>query len=1752
MFSRPHGIHHHRPRYADAVSKAAWERTQEQRRDSSQSSMSAFDEVESLDLSHSRSQSTESSLPSRGGSRGSVSLSSRGSASQSFDMDYLDQAALERGISVEQQRDPHALMQGAYQRLSGRFDPTQHDYITKALARYAMMRRHYSTDRQSTRSTSSRTSRTNSSWDEVESLDLGGQHEVDIDPSLFVPLDKNSYMDQFTTKGANYWSSASPKSRSRSNSNGMKKKTSSSNAKNSHSSHDELKEKKRRDRDLIVADRAEDEEFSGRRHSFGKRSDSVDRESTSSERSGKSWSKVGKNVVEQLLQYKLGGPSNQNSPSDSISTASSYPNSGSGGDLAGKLPYENEYEYFVRMRRQSQDSVTSGYSGPRSGFASRAMSMESSSSSFESVPPDLGAFGGAGLPAFGGNAAVKAARAAEDVLMNLGFVGQDSFIPERFARNWYDKVLQARRKQMEAYQQQEIADMLEGLETSSRSQSGRSSPMRRHGNKSDFLHKLDINSRNSSMRRSKFRRAATIVTYHEDNKKTEKANLGSQGSFEKQDSIDQLKFVLERHATILNAGMDRRRKQFAGTRQKSLPLCLETLSEEDEGRSSKGGSFEKSKMKSFLEEEEGLSRSSSKDSGKGKHRDSLGSESSAMPTSSVYSSGTSSDQEDGDENTKKFNTFEVLRNISTNKSLDADPNVGVSQVLFQNTNGTGHFLNHINPVMPLLQRQASLDNIQLGSYPNLTVSRLSAINENSKPTLTYQEAIATRAEVTKALSLPAATVPSIVVSSHKALATQSSSSLEVADIFERRVSGGSADSMSEDEPIPGGGSRRGSSGRTSPKPPVLKVEPAMISVNAVSLDVEDGDRRSSVSMLLAPSPSNSMITSPIPVSPVTVIELDHLDNQDSMDSGDSAPHATGDNPTLLLTPEAPDSLHPIAEEEMHSSDQSRSTSFDDAPYLSDTAFSRYSSAKNSFDEPSLKDSGIFADDGKLSPIALFPSNVTFTSHLDTETLKEAMNSRSDSFQSAQESTSSEERRTRQMSVEESAGTMSPRDMRDACVQEDDGTLSPIMFNPTLYNADYQLTEDVFFVSDKGIQYSLDWEENGKEDLDVEKITTASQTIFKWHENCDTSYQSFISTDDNFEPMCYYLDTSCQTDISGNVNGDANNNSTNNSSETVLVKFQSIPHFQMLCSHCQKSIQMSTSTASMDMPLNSPSNSSLDTNRKSMSLGSRDSLDVHWRSRDSVDSSGSGKKTLDTIIERLSKKTNLIRQRSKSKSASLDSQRHGDIVEDNIEKKSGQIPEERTETSATSKIEERKEAKSSQRTLPRSPTYVRSTSDNFEHRRSEHVAFGLAENDIVVSNTKCSAFADSRNSSASGSVSAPVSQNVSRNMSVDSRRSSTGSRRGSLVRQQCIEPSTVLMNMKDIDSRDLESGSDDDEDVFHASRSRNYGDEYRRLKKTSPRTSHVELEGTTVVDRNPVQYVPQKPSYAFDFDRMPSRFRKDSSSRVRVQKKSKLKSKHSNPNFSSLSSSGVSRTGSKDSLERDQLASSIATDLFQHIGIKPGLTRRQILDEIAMDYLVMKAVNRTLDQMYSSGELSDGLSSKGASRSTRGRKASGTSTDDRSSKIMTTTSFESSDTNSEVSHRGRDAFLKSAPEAGEAFSRLSPSDGDDEDNDTNLYLSQFSTSHVGYNGNHYAPTDMMLTQRGGHNGHINNTSGNRLSPEMAKMYMNDTSASKATSSVSSQDGETNYCVLLALFDMNVASFIYNDGACHHCNFLNLCN
>ena len=87
------------------------------------------------------------------------------------------------------QRDPISVLHGAYGRVNRGADPLPTpDHIAHALARYALMRKHFSMDRQSSRTSSSsprsldrQSSRTasslktsNSSWDEVESLDFNG------------------------------------------------------------------------------------------------------------------------------------------------------------------------------------------------------------------------------------------------------------------------------------------------------------------------------------------------------------------------------------------------------------------------------------------------------------------------------------------------------------------------------------------------------------------------------------------------------------------------------------------------------------------------------------------------------------------------------------------------------------------------------------------------------------------------------------------------------------------------------------------------------------------------------------------------------------------------------------------------------------------------------------------------------------------------------------------------------------------------------------------------------------------------------------------------------------------------------------------------------------------------------------------------------------------------------------------------------------------------------------------------------------------------------------------------------------------------------------------------------------------------------------------------------------------------------------------------------------------------------------------
>jgi hypothetical protein len=255
----------------------------------------------------------------------------------------------------------------------------------------------------------------------------------------------------------------------------------------------------------------------------------------------------------------------------------------------------------------SDASISEGTNGPwplqsrRSsyGYLSRTTSMDSNSGytspQVSSTPtkPEPNLFG---------------ETAAEDVLMNLGFCSTGSFLPERFARDWASKIKQAQQEKLVQIQQQHVLALLEDRSDETKrphhsysnhaqqnshshnSQSYRSCHERHKA--TDFVHALDVQSRQQSYRRrDKFQRSATILSFHQNSKESSIGNKlqpPQEGSMEKQDSIDQLKAILEKQASLLHVGSDKqsRRQQFATSRQKSLPLFLETLCEEDEAMKS--------------------------------------------------------------------------------------------------------------------------------------------------------------------------------------------------------------------------------------------------------------------------------------------------------------------------------------------------------------------------------------------------------------------------------------------------------------------------------------------------------------------------------------------------------------------------------------------------------------------------------------------------------------------------------------------------------------------------------------------------------------------------------------------------------------------------------------------------------------------------------------------------------------------------------------------------------------------------------------------------------------------------------------------------------------------------------------------------------------------------------------------------------------------------------------------------------------
>lgn len=198
----------------------------------------------------------------------------------------------------------------------------------------------------------------------------------------------------------------------------------------------------------------------------------------------------------------------------------------------------------------------------------------------------------------------------DQVLMNLGF-GDDieNFLPARFAQDWRAKIMQ---KQQEMYLKAQ-QEMLYQANPFLLSRSKQFSKQNSEISGTDHSPETDISSKDSVASLSRASSSSKLPIGH-GYKQIPNLISEEKMAAERQSSIEKLRDLLQSDTLISSVnkekpvkifqkkegenGMDLKRKQFARARQKSLPIYLETLNEEDEVSSLKG---KLSKAKFFRE-----------------------------------------------------------------------------------------------------------------------------------------------------------------------------------------------------------------------------------------------------------------------------------------------------------------------------------------------------------------------------------------------------------------------------------------------------------------------------------------------------------------------------------------------------------------------------------------------------------------------------------------------------------------------------------------------------------------------------------------------------------------------------------------------------------------------------------------------------------------------------------------------------------------------------------------------------------------------------------------------------------------------------------------------------------------------------------------------------------------------------------------------------------------------------------------------
>ncbi|XP_055861698.1 uncharacterized protein LOC106072065 isoform X1 [Biomphalaria glabrata] len=529
----------------------------------------------------------------------------------------------------------------------------------------------------------------------------------------------------------------------------------------------------------------------------------------------------------------------------------------SGGDTASRYSYLSSLSSISMDNSSQRGSQIGSNASQRMQSPSLATFLPPTfrlSGSFESTasPPDTYMFNQPYTPSH-----------AERVLMGLGFGATEGFLPERFLRDWYSKIAKA---QMEA----QIAAQAE-VKTPDISESSPTFPPNTPVTVEHEMQKAERRDSHVSTASSMLDEAANFFP----------SNMSQDSKIQR---LKEYIAAYSNHANSPTEGRDFKIRHFATTRQKSLPLFLETLSEEEEGRSRISGvdPFDKeARLQMFISDAMSSSGKSTGSNSENSYISSNQSESDSVSSCSDNRSSLQRKNQHIKAYKKHLDEEHKMENERKEKELKA------RKLTEDDDNEHEERHRHRRPKGSPVRQSTVRRNENFGKAPNTPGSDCPVTPGHQ---LQLQDA-----EMSKTTTESQPTDNKFNTGA-KQDSMHSKDSIEVEEIIQFQLCKTKFGRTKED--------------KTESISTNQAVEPAMVSIvlEDVDRDTNHCDNTLPISYLGLPaSRCSSSSLSPIPQSPVTVIEVGLDNQQDSLDTeGTGSSKETDDDNCLLQTSSSDD------------------------------------------------------------------------------------------------------------------------------------------------------------------------------------------------------------------------------------------------------------------------------------------------------------------------------------------------------------------------------------------------------------------------------------------------------------------------------------------------------------------------------------------------------------------------------------------------------------------------------------------------------------------------------------------------------------------------------------------------------------------------------------------------------------------------------------------------------------------------------